>query len=64
LIIVIAGLVCNCRIFSGTGIFLFALPGELKNIYLESNILNGVNKAVEESATQFRKSVEPSTEGD
>jgi hypothetical protein len=56
--------VCNCRIFSGTGVFLFALPGELKNIYLGSNILSGVNKAAEESATQFRKSVEPSTEGD
>ena len=54
----------NCKTFSSTGVFLFALPGELKNIYLESNILNGVNKAVEESATQFRKSVELSTEGD
>jgi hypothetical protein len=54
----------NCRTFSGTSVFLSALPGELKNIYLESNILKGVNKATEESATQFRKSVEPSTEGD
>jgi hypothetical protein len=54
----------NCRTFSGTSVFLSALPDELKNIYLESNILSGVNKTTEESKTKFWKSVEPSTEGD
>ena len=50
------------RAFAGTGTFLSAGRGELKNIVLEGNVLAGARKATEETLTDFWKEPEPSTE--
>jgi polygalacturonase len=43
------------RAFAGTGTFLAAGPGELKNIVLEGNALGKAQKATEETAVDFWK---------
>ena len=43
----------NSRAFPGTGTFLSAGPGELKDVTLEGNALSRARKATEESSTDF-----------
>jgi hypothetical protein len=42
-------IVRNSRAFAGTGTFLSVVPGELKNVVLEGNVLGGAKKPVEET---------------
>ena len=42
-------IVRNSRAFPGTGTFLSVAPGELKNIVLEGNVLEGAKKPTEEA---------------
>jgi polygalacturonase len=44
----------GCRAFPGTGTFLSVMPGELKHITLDRNLLNGAQKPVVEETGNFQ----------
>jgi hypothetical protein len=55
-------IVRNCRAFEGTGTFLSAAPGNLKDIVLLGNVLGSAKKQTDEAGGQFWQSIEPATE--
>jgi polygalacturonase len=57
-------IVRRSRAFPGTGTFLSVGPGELKQVSQEGNILQGAQKASEESAKSYPMTPESATEGE
>jgi polygalacturonase len=55
-------IVRGSKAFAGTGTFLSVAPGEMKSIVLEANALGNAQKATEESAKEFPRTVEPAKE--